>query len=446
MTRQETVRLTLPVAVVALLVLATSAAAQTPMALTLEDAVSRGLEAAPRVQEARARAVAAAAVRDSRKALAGPTASLMSGYTRTNHVDEFAVPQPGGGTRVIFPDIPDNWRLRADVLFPIWTGGRTNALVDGAVAELAAAEADAAVVAADLALEISLAYWHVVTTRARLAVLEEGLTRTDAWVADVQARVEAGVSSPHEVVQAQAHRARQRVQRIQTAQAATIAERDLVRLTGLPAGQRLELTTPVDRTGPGTGGGDDVALAMAQRTERAALQARKAAFESAGRAAMAALQPQIATFAGVEPARPNSRFVPRTDQWHTSWDLGVAVTWSLWDGGRARADRAAAQAQASAVSYRLQEFDARLDVEITQRVLDLESGRAAVEASAEAVAAAAELHRVMRERFDAGVATSTDVLDAHIAWLEASLERTTLQAAQRVAEARLQRTLGSIVR
>jgi outer membrane protein len=426
--------------------------AQPTTVLTLEDAITRGLVSSSRVQEARAREAAAAASRDGRKSLSGPTASVTTSYVRTNHVDEFAVPQPGGGSRVIFPDIPNNWRLRADVMYPIWTGGRTDALVEGASAELVAAQADGTVVAADLAMEIAWTYWQVVTTRATVVVLDEGLARTDVWVADVRARVEAGVSSPHEVAQAQAHRARQRVQRIQAAQAATLAERELARLVGLPAGQSLELATPVDRPLAVAAGATAAEAethytrAVAGRTERAALSARRDAFAAAARAAMAALHPQVATFAGIEPARPNSRFVPRSDRWHTSWDLGLSVTWSLWDNGRARADRALALAQADALTHRQREFESRLAVEVSQRLLDLESGRAAVEASAEAVAAAAEVHRVMRERYDAGVSTSTEVLDAHIAWLDASLERTRLLAALRIAESRLQRTLGDPIR
>ncbi len=438
--------------IVLLTVLASGASAQPSTVLTLEDAITRGLSASPRVQESRAREAAAAAGRDGRRALSGPTASLTTSYVRTNHIEEFAVPLPGGGSRVIFPDIPDNWRLRADVMYLLWTGGRTDALVEAASSELLAAEADAKVVAADLAMEIALTYWQVVTTRATVVVLDEGLARTEAWVTDVRARVDAGVSSPHEVAQAQAHRARQRVQRIQSAQAATLAERELVRLTGLPAGQALVLATPVDQPLVGTSGAtlaevaDHYTRAVAGRAERDAFAARREAFSAAARAAMATLHPQVATFAGIEPARPNSRFVPRTDRWNTSWDFGVSVTWSLWDNGRARADRALALAQSEALAHRQREFESRLDVEVVQRLLDLESGRAAVEASSEAVDAAVEVHRVMRERYDAGVATSTEVLDAHIAWLDASLERTRLRAALRVAESRLQRTLGASIR
>jgi hypothetical protein len=47
-------------------------------------------------------------------------------------------------------------------------------------------------------------------------------------------------------------------------------------------------------------------------------------------------------------------------------------------------------------------------VEVRQRLLDLASNRAALEASVEAVSASTEAQRVVGERFAAGVATSTD--------------------------------------
>jgi outer membrane protein len=172
------------------------------------------------------------------------------------------------------------------------------------------------------------------------------------------------------------------------------------------------------------------------------LTEREAALRSAGDAAMASLRPQVAALAAVEPARPNQRFVPRMDRWNTSWDLGVTVSWPLFDGGKARADRAANLAQAQALTHRLEDFDAGVAFDVRQRLLDLESGRAALAANAEAVAAATEARRVVEERFRAGVATGTDVLDAQLALIEAELERTRLTAAIRLSEADLLRAVG----
>ncbi len=422
--------------------------AQPPVALTVDEAINRGLAAAPRLAEAREREKAALAGVDARTALGRPTVSVLSSYLRTNHVDEFGIPQANGTTRVIFPDIPDNFRLRAEVQMPVWTSGRTSALTSAARADQEAALAERRTVEADLALEIASTYWQLVTARAAVGVLDEAMARTDAWVRDVEARIAAGVSAPHEAPQARAQRARQVVQRLQAQQTATLAERELARLTGLPPGTTISTISAVDRPSDALSGvtsGDSSAVyarALQARSERAALEHRSEAFRQAAAAAHAASRPQVGTFAAIEPARPNSRFVPRAATWHTSWDLGVSVTWSLWDGGRSRAERAQALAQAQALAYRQHEFDSRLQVEVLQRLLDIETGRAAVTAADELVAAAEEVHRVMRIRFDSGVATSTEVLDAHVAWLEAALERTRLQANLRMAESRLTRAAG----
>ena len=423
------------------------AAAQAPMPLTLADAVARGKATAPRLKEADAREAAAVASRDSRATLDKPTVSALSGYVRTNHVPEYSIPQAGGGTRVLFPDIPDNFRVRTELLWPVWTGGRVDALVNSAEADVRAAQADGQVVGADLTMEITQAYWALVTGREAVKVIDQSLARTDAWVADVQARLDAGLVSPHEVLTAKARRARDLVQRIQAAHAAATAERELARLIGMP-GQALDPVSPIDRPWDGLSAltsrqaADVVALARESRAERGAFTARQSAFRSAAEAAMAASHPQVAALAAVEPARPNNRFVPRQNAWHTSWDLGVTVSWSLWDGGRAKADRAVAEAQARAFDHRLAEFDGRVSVDVQQRLQEVESGNAAIAAAGEAVAASAEAHRVLRERYTAGVATSTDVLEAQVALLEAELERTRLLASLRVSEARLRRAVG----
>ena len=81
--------------------------------LTLDDAVSRALETSHRLGEARARRGGRAG--GGRRSGARPISrrvAVSGGYTRTNHVDAFGVPQPTARLRVIYPDIPDNYFTR----------------------------------------------------------------------------------------------------------------------------------------------------------------------------------------------------------------------------------------------------------------------------------------------------------------------------------------------
>jgi len=416
--------------------------------LSLDDALTRGRAAAPRVAEAQAKREAADATVTAREALRMPILSTSAAYQRINHVDEYGIPQLGGGTKIIFPDIPNNLRGRADASVPLYTSGRTDALIASATLDRKAADADMRTAEADVALDVARAYWSLVTARETARVVEQGLVRITAYVGDVKSRMDAGFLPPNDLLSAQSQRARQSVALIQAKNAAAVAQADLCRLVGLDLDATIVTSSPLLAPQPSVAALTAMPMtalaeqARGARSERDALTSRAAAVRETGAAAAAALKPQVGVAAGFEESRPNARIVPRVNEWRASWEAGVAVTWQLFDGGKSKADRAAAAAQAVALERRRDDFDAILGVELRQRRLDVESGRAALEASAEAVAASTEARRVVEERFKAGVATSTDVLDAQTSLLEAELERTRLAATLRLSEARLLRAVG----
>ena len=70
------------------------------------EAVDRAMEASHRLAEANAREAGARATVRVRESADQPTVSLSGGYTRTNHVEEFSVPQPAGVLQVIYPRCP----------------------------------------------------------------------------------------------------------------------------------------------------------------------------------------------------------------------------------------------------------------------------------------------------------------------------------------------------
>ena len=425
------------------------ATAQTTLSLSLEDAIRLGVGHDPRLSEARARDAASASVVASNETLKKPTVTTSAAYLRTNHVPEFGF-QQGGTFNVIFPDVPDNYRFRAEMDVPLYTSGRVDALVASARAEQQATAADLRAGEQDVRMDITRAYWGLVTARENVRVLKQALDREDAYVGDVKSRVDAGVLPPNDLLSAQAQRARENVQLIQATNDAAVAQIALGLLIGVGPDAAIEPTSRVDQ--PLAGASDladqpPVALAATgreQRGERIGLSARQAGLLASAGAALAGTKPTIGALAGVQPARPNERFVPRTDQWNVSWDLGVNLTWPVFDGGKSRADAATATAQAEAIAHRIEQFDARLALDVRQVLLDISASRAALVASDEAVAAATEAHRVVSERFSAGVATSTDVLDAQLALVQAELERTRLMAGLRINEARLLRAVGSL--
>ena len=420
------------------------AARQPPAALvlTLDEAVSRGLAASYRIAEASARQQAAGANVDSRRAATLPAIAAFGGYTRTNHVDTFGLLTPDNQFRVIYPDVPDNYRARLDLQWPLYTGGRLDALTNAARSESAATAADVDAIRSDLRLEIARAFLTLVIAAESQEVFHEALTRAAAHLRDVQNQLDAGMVPPSDVLTVQAQESRQRMLSIQARTSREIAEADLGRLIGAPPGTPIHPDGSLEAAGADTTADSLIAQAVATRADRRALVDRIAATDLRRTAAAAGTRPTVAVAAGWDYARPNPRIFPREASLRESWDASLNVSWPLFDGGRSRAEVAEAIASRRALQARLDEFDSMLALEIRQRTAEIEASRAAIAAADDGLRAATEAHRVLGERFRAGVTTSTDVLNAQLAVLQAALDRTQALANARLADARLRRAIG----
>ncbi len=277
--------------------------------LTLEQAIARGLETSQRLAEMQARQDAAAAVERGSGAARLPTVALQGGYMRTNHVEEFVIGIP---RQVVYPDLPDNFRTRLDLQWLIYSGGRLDQLERAARAEREATGEDLTAARADLRLEITRAYWTLVTAREAEQVLARSLDAIAAYVRDLRARLDQGLIPPNELLSAQAQQSRQRVGAIEASNARRIAEADLRRLVGLEGTGAIEPASRLESVpGAPVEGEALIGQAIAQRPERRALTDRVEAAEARIDAAAASGRPQVGVAAGFDYARPNLRVFPR---------------------------------------------------------------------------------------------------------------------------------------
>ena len=105
-----------------------------------------------------------------------------------------------GALRVIYPDVPDNWRTRLDMQWPIYTGGRAQALEKAADAERQASGKDLDCGALGSPLETTRAFWALVTATESVRVVSESVTRVEGQLHDVKARFDAGFLPPNDVL------------------------------------------------------------------------------------------------------------------------------------------------------------------------------------------------------------------------------------------------------
>lgn len=247
-------------------------------------------------------------------------------------------------------------------------------------------------------------------------------------------RVEEGVLTRADLLQAEAEHASAVARRVEAERAEEESRRNLAVYLGrggesppvLADTLRIE---PVARTGSPD---HEVRFDPASRADLRALSSARYAAEAQSKRAGRSYLPEIGVFAnyGIHAAEA---FQKDGD----NWTVGVGLKWNLFSGfGRSKNKQRADAARALA--------DTRYDQALREAGAELASARAslgaaerAVEATITAAGAAEAGAELMRRRFEEGLATASDLLQAEYRRAEAESRAIDARAALHMADARL---------
>ncbi|MCC7009775.1 MAG: TolC family protein [Acidobacteria bacterium] len=289
-----------------------------------------------------------------------------------------------------------------------------------------------------LAVAVAETYGRVAAADATRGAADAGLQAARADRARAAARRDAGMATDADVLALDAHVAALVQRVIQADGEAAIARAELNRLTGAPI-DRVPHVVDLAEAGPAPEPVEVRALLAEAEAARPALR-RASVLEqlarSEGRLARAALLPRVIAQGGVEMS--GNRFDDRA----SSWLVGAEMSWNLSLGGAERARLRATSHARTRVAAEADDARAAAHVEILTAVIEQRSAFARMEAGRAAVAQARESERIVRDRFDAGLASVTDLLRAQTAVLDAEAQRTAAGVGALISAAKLTQALG----
>jgi outer membrane protein TolC len=219
---------------------------------------------------------------------------------------------------------------------------------------------------------------------------------------------------------------------------AAVARAELNRLMGRPVTDDFRAAEPsLDSASVDTSNVTALlAEADAGRPELRRADVVRQLAETDRRSARAALIPQVAAQAAFDMS--GTRFSDRA----SSWIFGGELRWSLATGGAEVARLRAAAHSAARSDAERDDVRAAVHVEVVSAVRRLEAARARLATARAAVEQARESQRIIRDRFEAGLAGVNDVLRASTAALDAETARVTALIDGVVSGAMLRRAVG----
>jgi outer membrane protein TolC len=339
----------------------------------------------------------------------------------------------------------DNWLFQGTLTVPISDYFlRTNQNYSAATHSEEAARWD--IVTARAASEANgrLAYYTWLNARGAVVVAVEALNDQKTHLRDARNQFAAGNASKADVLRAVTAAASAELALEHAKNLADLAEKQLRVAMHVSDDEKLVPGEDVDAAPPPVQGNlkGMVAEALSARPEVKSADANAAAASETSEAMKAGRWPVLSAFGDVITGNPNPRYVPPTNVFNTTWDVGAQVTWSPNDILTANANATDYQARIANIIANKNATRDNIEVEVTQMYQNVREADFSIESSTRELASAEEAYRVARELFNNGRGTSTTLTDAESELTRSRLDLLNSKFNARTARIRLEHALG----
>jgi OMF family outer membrane factor len=287
----------------------------------------------------------------------------------------------------------------------------------------------------ELRLNVTEAYYNLQQADEEVRIAQSSVESSQKSLTDAQALERAGVGTRFDVIRAEVQLANSQQELNQAISQQQITRRQLAQLLSLPQSLNIVAGDPVAPVEDWSLSLEEsIVLAYKNRAELEQQLVQRDISEFQRRAALANLGPQVDLFGNYQYSWVNQGgdVLLSTSGDSTTRQgalaFGARMQWNLYDGGAssARARQQKKNMEIAETRFANQRNQVRFEVE--QAFFNLQSNRSNIETAQVALEQAKESLRLARLRFQAGVGTQTDVLDAdtELTRAEANLVRAIL--------------------
>lgn len=371
---------------------------------TLQQAWAIALEVDHSLKAVKENSAAAAEQLEAAKSARLPALSIGAGYTALEN--DPAAKASFGGLNVEFPvSEKESHSYQAMVSLPVYTSGRISRGIKAADSVLSASRSQLSASRLDLKLKVAETFVGVLRATRGLEVARSHVASLQAHAGDVRNLYQQGMVSKNDLLAAQVALADAEQSAIKVENNLDIAKSAYNRFLNRP------LNKPVSLDDIHSENNDEAVerlteRALAERHELLILSDQIVALRHQAKAVRAETAPQIALKGGY--GFHENRYQVHEGQ----WQVNLGMQWQLFDGGGVKHRASAIERQAAMLQEQHDDLATKVALQVRQYWLDSHETQRRILVTEKIIAQAKENLRVSRDRYENGLSTNTEVLDA----------------------------------
>jgi outer membrane protein len=387
--------------------------AQQPDSLTIDKAVDIVLKRHPSISQAKEALEAARAHTRGLQSLNYPSVNGVVSYAHIYPDDPISL---FGFSAKFMPENNYDMHLGADYnIFDF--GKRSTTLEIGKVSEVNAAQSLQSL-KQDLSYQVLKIFTTIIFQEKSLLVADEGIAELDRHLVDVRKKIDAGSATEYDALKTEVQRAGAQSQRTDIATDLEKTRIALRQLLGMKPDASLILKGEFDTLNFHCNTDSLMQNALANRSDH--LLAKNAK-ELAGLNKKNAEIKNLPVLGANASAGIKNGFLPNIDKLRFNVVAGCQVTMPIYDGSKTKSDQQEAARNEKSSEASLKSIDESIKTDMLQATTDVKAAFSKLEISRSQVAFAQRSLELARLKYDAGVVTNLDVLDAENDFSQAKL-------------------------
>ncbi len=420
----------------------TVAIGQEKRSLTLNEAIDLSLKNSKELKISQAKIEEATAALKEAAERKLPDASISGSYLRLNSANFDLKTKnnnsSGGGSSSEQPKVNQIMYGLLNVSLPVYSGGRLRYGIESSSFLEKAARLDAETDKEEVIQTTLEAFATLFKARTAVTLMKENLVQSQQRTKNLANLEKNGLLARNDLLKAELQTSSVELSLLDAENNWQLANVNMNLMLGLPPStELLPDTTGIEKKEDKRVLDEYIQLALNARKDIAATDYRKKAAESGVKSIKAEKFPSLSLTGGYIAAD-----VPKVFSVTNAVNIGVGVSYniaSLWKN-KSKVQQAEAKVKQLAAQEAI--LDDNIRLQVNKSYLNLLSNCKKIDVYAKAVEQAQENYRIVKNKFNNNLATTTEFLEADVAQLQARLSYTLARADAFVAYHKLLQTTG----
>lgn len=374
--------------------------------MTLEDSIRSAVENNPNIKAQNQEVLSKEMDKRVQFAQMLPSVDLSYGYERIQvpQFFELSAPFPPGKTTI---GSKDNTDLNIEARQVLFTGGALYNRYKIAKNDYYASDLDRQRYIRDLKLKVIDAYYSVILARQVRGVAQSDVSSVKSHLDVANAFFNQGMIPKNDLLEAQVRYAQSQQNLLSAQNSVRLAESNLNLLLSRDLSSEVIIENEIPVSPLKYNLEDSTKIAQDNRQEIKIVNTQISNAEKGITIARSAFFPSVVATVGFEQIKGNDIDIT----WNT-WKYGVGMNWNLFEGGGSYWNKSKAEITTAKIGYQLQSLKEQISLEVKNYYLSAEDASARMKVAESAINQAEEYLRIVKDRYNLQVATTTDVLDA----------------------------------